>query len=64
MKPLPKKTKTVCFKLNPEQYRAIEQRAERCGVSVSVWVRSILTQATKRSDGAPFRLQEPNGATL
>jgi uncharacterized protein (DUF1778 family) len=65
---LPPKTKAAAIRLTPDQYQLIEQRAERCKVSVSVWMRSILMQAASRSsrdesgahDGY-LRIREPNG---
>lgn len=61
----PVKTKRGGLRLTPEQYRTIEQRAERCKVSMSVWMRSILLQAATRpaSDGY-LRIREPDGATI
>jgi hypothetical protein len=59
-----KKTRIVNVKLTESQYAAIEQRAERRGVRVSVWMRSILMQvASSRTpnDGA-IRVREPDGA--
>lgn len=57
------KTRFVGIKFTPEQYRAIEQRAERRGMRASVWMRSILLQAASRplSDGY-LRIREPDGA--
>lgn len=57
------KTRLVGIKLTPDQYRTIEQRAERRGVRVSVWMRSVLLQAASRppSDGY-LRIREPDGA--
>lgn len=61
----PIKTKIANLKLTPEQHRLIEQRAERCKVSMSVWMRSILIQAANKpaSDGY-LRIREPDGATI
>jgi len=63
------KTKVATIKLTPEQDRLIDQRAKRCGVRKSVWMRSILLQAAHaapshvgRGDGY-LRIREPNGAT-
>jgi len=57
------KTKVKNVKFTPEQYRLIEQRAERCKVSVSVWMRSILLQvATRPAREGYHRVREPDGA--
>jgi hypothetical protein len=59
------KTKLVAFKITPEQYHLIEQRAEKCGVRVSVWMRTIVSQAAISRPGKDGDLivREPNGAT-
>jgi hypothetical protein len=59
------KTKLVAFKLTPEQYRLIEKRAERAGVRVSAWLRSIVLQAANSRPGedASLTVREPNGVT-
>jgi hypothetical protein len=59
------KTKLVAFKLTPEQYRLVEQRAEKCGVRVSAWMRSIVLQTAVSRPGKDGNLtvREPNGAT-
>jgi uncharacterized protein (DUF1778 family) len=64
MKPVPTKQKLVAFKVTLEQYKAIEQRAERRGVRVSTWMRSILVQAASQvsEDGYIRKLREPDGA--
>lgn len=66
MKPIPTKKKLVAFKMTHEQYRSIAQRAERRGVRVSTWMRSILLQAAMRAqesdDGYIRKLHEPDGA--
>jgi hypothetical protein len=53
------KTKRAVVKLTPEQYRAIEQRAARCGVRMTAWMRSVLLQAA-----AGKRIREPSGALI
>jgi hypothetical protein len=59
------RTKVAAFKITPEQYRVIEQRAERCGVRVSAWMRSIVLQAASRpAKEGHIRVQEPNRITL
>jgi len=64
MSHIPVKTKIASVKLTPEQYKAIEQRAERCGVRLSVWMRSILLQAASRNSSEGYlRIREPDGAT-
>jgi uncharacterized protein (DUF1778 family) len=59
------KTKKATVKFTPDQYRLIEQRAERCKVSVSAWMRTILLQAaSKPTSNRPgfLRIKEPDGA--
>lgn len=65
MKNLPSKTRGVLIKLTPEQYKMVEQRAERCGVRVGPWVRAVLLQVAKRT-GAPgmAQVREPDGTTI
>lgn len=59
------KTKTATFKVTPEQHRLIEQRAKRCGVRMSTWIRAILLQAaTRQATEGYLRIREPDGATL
>jgi len=58
------KIKRFTVKLTSEQHRAIAQRAERCGLKPSTWMRAILVQAATRTasgDGRLF-LKEPDGA--
>ena len=63
------KTRQTAIKFSPEQYRLLEQRAEQCGVRVSVWMRSILLQAaTQKPRTQPpwkgyLHILEPDGAT-
>lgn len=58
------KTKMVSFKLTPEQRAAVERRAKKCGVPLSVWMRSILLQAASRQSSEGYlRIREPDGAT-
>jgi hypothetical protein len=63
MKPGPK-TKRAMFKVTAEQYQLIEQRAERCGVRMGAWMRSVVLQAASRprprGEGY-LRIREPNG---
>jgi hypothetical protein len=63
----PPKTRVAGLKLTPDQYRMIEQRAERRKVSMSAWMRSILLQAaTSRpsSNGGFLRIREPDGEMI
>jgi len=64
MKGPPIRQKVVTLKITPEQFKAIEQRAERCGVRTAVWVRSIVVQAASQpsDDGYIRKIREPNGA--
>lgn len=59
-----KKTKVEHIRFTPKQQRMIDDRAKRCGVKKSVWMRSVLLQAATRevSDGH-IRIKEPDGAT-
>lgn len=59
------KTKVATLKLTPEQHKLIDQRAKRCGVRTSVWMRHILVQAAslKAQDGF-IHIREPDGAAL
>lgn len=59
------KTKFIGVKLTPEQYRAIEQRAERCKVRMSTWIREVSLQAASRPAREGFiRIKEPDGALI
>lgn len=65
MADVPVKTKAVGFKLAPEQYHLLEQRAERCGVRLSAWMRSILLQAAQQKPSkGHLRIREPDGTTI
>lgn len=59
------KTHKILVRLTSEQRRLVEQRAERCGLAMAVWARSILIQAATRSatDGC-LRLKEPDGTLI
>ena len=59
------KTKVAGVKLTSKQHKMIADRAERCGVSISAWMRSVCLQAASRpmSDGY-IRIREPDGATI
>lgn len=58
------KTKSASFKISPEQYKMLEQRAAHCGVRVSVWIRWILLQAaTQKPRKGYLHIREPDGAT-
>jgi uncharacterized protein (DUF1778 family) len=64
MASVPTKTKTTTIKLTPDQHRLIEQRAKRCGVRMTHWMRWILLQAASRSASEGYlRIREPDGAT-
>lgn len=62
-----KKSKQLSFKLNDEQCRLIEQRAARCKMSTSAWIRQIVVQVARTkisvdSRGRTYlRIVEPNG---
>jgi hypothetical protein len=57
-----KRTKQTMVRFTPEQYRLVEQRAQKCGLQVAVWMRSILLQAAKRQGEQGFiRIREPDG---
>jgi hypothetical protein len=57
------KTKVRTLKFTPEQDKLIEQRAECCKVSVSVWMRTLLLQvANKKARDGYHRVREPDGA--
>lgn len=67
--PIQSKSAVVTIKLTPEQHKLIDLRAKRCGVRMSVWMRSVLLQAANataervgRGEGF-VRIREPNGAT-
>jgi predicted DNA binding CopG/RHH family protein len=58
------KTKQTAFKLTPEQFRVLQQRAAHSGVPLSTWMRSILTQAANQKPRKGIlRIREPDGAT-
>jgi hypothetical protein len=57
------KNKAVGFKVTPEQYQALGQRAARCGVPLGLWMRSILLQAAaQKPHKGHLRIREPDGA--
>ena len=63
-KAVPAKTRSISFKVTPEQYALIEARAEHRGMLVGPWLRSIVLQAATAPSNKHFiRIQEPNGAT-
>jgi uncharacterized protein (DUF1778 family) len=59
------KNERVTLRLTPEQHRLIDQRAKRCGVRMTVWMRSILLQVASRQEASDgyLRVREPKGAT-
>ena len=63
-----KKTSVIVMRFTPAQRTAIEQRAEKCGVKIGVWVRSVLIQVAKSKTTDKSRgyiyVREPNGMTL
>jgi predicted DNA binding CopG/RHH family protein len=60
------KDRVLTVRVSASLARSIEQSANRCGVPVSVWVRSIIAQASSRDwNGSKYiRIREPNGATI
>jgi len=59
------KTKGKTIRLTPEQFRTIAQRAEQCGVRMSIWMRSILLQAAaSKADKGYLRIREPDGDSV
>lgn len=58
-----KKTKIAAFKVTPDQFAMIEERAEERGMLVGPWMRSIVLQAAKAPrQGSFIRINEPDGA--
>lgn len=61
------KTKNIVASLRftPEQYAAIQDRAEQRGVRTSVWMRTIVLQAANSPINSKrlIQIREPNGAT-
>ena len=56
------KTKVATVKFTDDQYDTIAERAEKCGVRLSVWMREILLQAAVRpSNNGHMRIREPDG---
>jgi hypothetical protein len=68
--PIQSKVKVATIRLTPDQHKAIDQRARRCGVHMSVWIRSILLQvvtqnaATDERGRGFLRIREPDGAVI
>jgi hypothetical protein len=59
------KSRKTTIKLTPDQHRMIDQRAKKCGVAISVWMRSILLQAASRNPSEGYlRIREPDGAIV
>lgn len=59
------KTKSAGFKISPEQYRQLEQRAAHCGIRVSTWIRLILLQAASQKPRKGYlHIREPDGTML
>jgi len=64
MKAFQVKTRMVAFKLTPDQYSAIEKRAEERGMRMGPWMRLIVLQvAAAPKNGHFVKIREPNGAT-
>jgi hypothetical protein len=67
---IPSRIKIATIRLTADQHKLIDQRAKRCGVHMSVWMRSILLQAvsqnaaTDERDRGFLRIREPNGAVI
>jgi len=63
MKAPPLKNKGIYVRLTPEQFKMIEQRAERCGVRMGPWMRAVILQVAKKN-GAPgiVPVREPEGS--
>ena len=62
---IPAKTRIAAFKLTPEQYATVEERAEARGMRVGTWIRSIVLQAaTAPRNGRYLRIHEPNGTVI
>lgn len=58
------KTKTLAFKVSPEQYAAIEERAASSGLFTGTWIRAIVLQAAMTPKNGRFiKINEPDGAT-
>ena len=61
---VPTKTKIAAFKITPEQYTMIEERAARRGMRVGPWMRGVVLQAANApTNGRFIRVYEPSGAT-
>jgi len=59
-----KKDHQITIKLTADQLRLIDNRAKKCGVRVSAWMRNILLQAASRQSSEGYlRIKEPDGAT-
>jgi hypothetical protein len=58
------KTKVVGVRMTIEQFRLIDQRAKRRGMSTAAWLRSIATQAARSNASEGYlRIREPDGVT-
>lgn len=59
------KTKVAAFKVTPEQYETIEERAAQSGMHTAAWMRTIVLQAaTTPRTGRIIKINEPDGATI
>lgn len=58
------KSKVVTLKLTPEQFRVLEQSAQRCGVRLGPWMRAVLVQVAEQKPKKGFiRIRELDGAS-
>lgn len=60
------KSKKAEVKLTPDQYEMIVKRAERCGIRLTTWMRSILMQAaaSRAANDGYIRIREPDRTTV
>lgn len=61
---VPIKIRAVGFKVTPEQYREMADRAQRSGARLGSWMRSVVLQAVaQKPRKGHLRIREPDGAT-
>lgn len=60
------KSEKVELKLTPDQRDMIVKRAERCGIRLTTWMRSILLQAaaSRAANDGYIRIREPDRTTV
>lgn len=60
------KSKKLEIKVTPDQYEILVKRAERCGIRLTTWVRTVMMQAaTGRAANDGFiRIREPDRTTV